>query len=149
MSEEVDVYAMQSWVRAYFEEAASVDVKNATDTYEKFLRQRDLILREMNEERRTHHQTAHTMACQNEELRQQNKKLVALCEDMCAKYTELKVEMENVRADSIIRFEMLRSDAEELEQRVYENTAKLHRQEQITCDKMMQEKIAARSADES
>ena len=142
MSEEVDVYAMQSWVRAYFEEAASVDVKNAKETYEKFLRQRDLILREMNEERRTHHQTAHTMACQNEELRQQNKKLVALC-------NELKVEMENVRADSIIRFATLRSDAEELEQRVYENTGKLHRQEQVQCDKIIQEKIAARSVDES
>jgi hypothetical protein len=147
MSEDIDVYAMQSWVRAYFEEA--VDVKNATDTYDKFLRQRDLLLLDINEERKTHHATAHRMVCQNEELRLANKKLTALCEEMCGKYTQLKVDMGHVQADSIIKFSTLRSDAEKLEQRVYDIERTLHRQEMVRCEQEQHERANARSADES
>ena len=149
MSEEVDVYATQGWVRAYLDEAASVDLKTAKDTYDKFLRQRELLLHDINEERKTHHATAHSMTCQNEELRLANKKLVALCEEMCGNYTQLKVDMGHVQADSIIKFETLRSDAEILEQRVYEIERTLHRQEMVRCEQEQHKRASARSADES
>ena len=142
-------YATQGWVRAYLDEAASVDLKTAKDTYDKFLRQRELILHDVNEERKTHNATAHSMACQNEELRQKNKKLVAQCEEMCEKYTQLKVDMGHVQADSIIKFETLRSDAEVLEQRVYEIERTLHRQEMVRCEQEQHKRASARSADES
>ena len=148
-NEEVDVYEKQGWVRAYLDEAASVDLKTAKDTYDKFLRQRELLFHDINEERKTHHATAHRMACQNEELRQGNKKLVAYCEEMCGKYTQLKVDMGHVQADSIIKFETLRSDAEVLEQRVYDAERKLHRQEMVRCEQEQHKRAGAQSADES
>lgn len=149
MSDEVDVYATQGWVRAYLDEAASVDLKTAKDTYDKFLRHRDLLMHDISEERKTHHATAHRMACQNEELRQKNKEMVAQCEEMCEKYTQLKVDMGHVQADSIIKFETLRSDAEVLEQRVYDIERKLHRQEMVRCEQEQHKRANARSADDS
>ena len=147
--EEVDVYATQGWVRAYLDEAASVDLKTAKDTYDKFLRHRDLLMRDISEERKTHHATAHSMTCQNEELRRKNKQLVAQCEEMCEKYTQLQVDMGHVQADSIIKFETLRTNIEILEQRVYETERKLHRQEMVKCEQDQHKQASARSADEN
>jgi len=140
--------ATRDWVRAYIDEAASVDLKTAKDTYAKFLRQRDLLLRDVGEERKTHQQTVHSLSTQNEEVRQKNKQLVALCDELFEKYTQLLFEMANVKADSIIRFESLRTEIEGIEQRVYENTGKLHRQEMVRCEQE-QHKKAAQSVNES
>lgn len=135
-------WATHDWVRAYLDEAASVDLKTAKDTYDKFLRHRDLLMHDINEERKTHHATAHSMAGKNEELRLANKKLAALCE-------KLKIEQGHVQADSIIKFETLRTKIEILEQRVYELERQLHRQEMVKCEQEQQQRANARSADES
>lgn len=133
--ENESAWATHDWVRAYIDEAASVDLKTAKDTYDTFLRHRDLLMREVNEERKTHHATAHRMTVQNEELRLANKKLVALCEEMCGKYTQLQADMG--QADEILK------------QRVYEIERKLHRQEMVECEQEQHKRANARSADES
>ncbi len=143
-----DSYATENWVRAYIDEAASVDLKSAKETYEKFLRQREILMHDVNEERKTHHQTAQSMAHTNEALRQENKKLVGIIEELSGKMIQLKADMEHVRADSIIRFSSLRADLEELDNQVDANRRKLHRQEQVEWEKKTQEE-SVRSADES